>query len=498
MARRAMRPIRLYNSLTRKKEDFVPLEAGKVRMYHCGPTVYAPVHIGNLSAFLLADILRRTLEHFGYDVTQVMNVTDVGHMTRDDVADAAGEDRLERRAREQGLTPWDLARTYTWMFFRDLEAIGIKAAHYYPRATEFVREMADMTERLIERGLAYETPAGDVYFDVRRFPTYGRLSNNTLESLEAGARVEVREDKRHPADFALWKVDPKHVMQWDPTSWGGKLRRGFPGWHIECSVMSQRYLGETFDIHTGGEDHFFPHHECEIAQSEGATGKPFVRYWMHKAFILVEGKKMAKREGNFYTLADLQEKGFTPREVRYLLISTHYRSQQNFTVEGLAAARAALRRVDEARERLLAGRAADGPADDGLRAAAARAREAFDEAIADDLNVSGALAALFDLVRDANRATLGKGDADVALGAFERANSVLGIDAARAVEVRAPEARPAAPAGPPPEVEALANAREAARKAKRWPDADRIRGEIDALGWEVKDTPKGPALRPKA
>jgi cysteinyl-tRNA synthetase len=478
--------IRFYNTLTKRKEDFEPLVPGKVRMYHCGPTVYAPAHIGNMTAFLLGDLLRRTLELFGYDVLQVMNITDVGHMTRDDVADCGGEDRLERRAREQGLTPWDLARKYTWLFVRDLELLGIKAAHVNPRATEFVPEMIAIIERLVAKGLAYQVPGGDVYFDVTKFPAYGRLSGNTLEQLEAGARVEVREEKRHPADFALWKVDPKHIMQWDSP-----FGRGFPGWHIECSAMSMRFLGETFDIHTGGEDNIFPHHECEIAQSEGATGKPFVRHWLHTRFLLVEGKKMAKREGNFFTLGDLVDRGFKPREVRYLLLSTHYRSQANFTFEGLRAARAALARLDELRERVEQARALIGMSDMRVAEACRAARDAFYLALGDDLNVSEALAALFNLVREVNRATFTSGDVDIILRTLRCIDSVLGV-------IFVAEEKPAAStASVSPDwarAEELKKRRDDARKRRDFGEADRLRHELAALGFVIKDKPDGTSL----
>jgi cysteinyl-tRNA synthetase len=500
--------LRLHNTLTRETGAFEPIEPGHVRMYHCGPTVYGYAHIGNMSAFLLGDLLRRVFEHAGYRVTQVMNITDVGHLTHDDVADAGGEDKLEAAARRAGRTPWDLARHYTTAFFQDLEALDILAAHYYPRATEFVPEMVRMIERLVERGYAYEA-GGNVYFDLQRYAGehegYGRLSGNALESLEAGARIEVREDKRSPHDFALWKVDPDHIMQWD-SPWG----RGFPGWHIECSAMSMRFLGESFDVHTGGEDNIFPHHECEIAQAEGATGKPFVRWWLHTRFLLVEGKKMSKSLGNFFTLRDLLDRGWTGREVRYALLSTHYRSQPNFTFDLLKASRKALSRLDNFRARvsgIAAGDGAAGAAGGDAAAAPAMvtaARERFTDAIADDLNVSGALAAVFELVREGNKAELDRTAARAVLAFLAEVEAVLGIggpagDGGGAetggVSGAGAESTGAEAALDRAAAEQLLAARVEARAAKDWARADAIRDELSAGGWTVEDLPEGARLK---
>jgi cysteinyl-tRNA synthetase len=488
MARLALK---LYNTRSRSEEVFEPLDPPRVRMYHCGPTVYNYAHIGNLSAWVFADILRRVIEYAGYEVTQVMNITDVGHLTVDDVADARGEDKLEAAARRENRTPWDLARHYTRCFFADLEALGIKAAHYYPRATEFVPEMIELIQELEKNGFAYRAGA-DVYFDISRFPAYGALSGNTLEKLEAGARVEVREEKRSPHDFALWKTDPKHIMQW-PSPWG----RGFPGWHIECSAMARRFLGDSFDIHTGGEDNIFPHHECEIAQSEGATGKPFVRYWLHTRFLLVDGKKMSKSLGNFYTLRDIEAKGYSPRELRYLFISTHYRTQPNFTFEGLDAARRALERLDRFVEKVsgeAAGAGGEATADLSLVMAA---RRAFDDAVAADLNISLALGAIFELVREGNKRVFPPGEADAVLGFLRDVDQVLGVLFwTPLAERRGSEAPPARAAGlAEAEAQALLDRREAARKAKDFATSDRLRDELRKGGWVVEDTPRGPRLK---
>ena len=287
----------LHDTLTRRKQPFVPVSPGRVRMYNCGPTVYGRTHIGNFRAFLFADVLRRWLEASGYAVAQVMNITDVGH-ARDDDPDST-DDKLEAAARTERLDPWKIAEKYTALFFQDLDALGILRAHHYPRATRYIPEMIAIIERLIETGHAYQV-GGNVYYAVATFPEYGKLSGNTGDELLAGARVEVNEQKRDPRDFALWKTDPRHLMQWD-SPWG----RGFPGWHIECSAMSRALLGEgTLDLHTGGEDNIFPHHDCEIAQSEGAFGVPFVKYWGHTRFLQVDGGKMSKSLGNLYTLDD--------------------------------------------------------------------------------------------------------------------------------------------------------------------------------------------------
>jgi cysteinyl-tRNA synthetase len=292
----------VYNTLTGKKEPFHSLEQGVVRMYNCGPTVYNRAHIGNFRAYLFADTLRRWLECSGYTVRQVMNITDVGHLQDD--ADE-GEDKIEAQAKREKRDPWEISRGYTELFMQDLKALGCEAALSYPKASEHVPEMLEMIDGLVARGFAYQV-GQDVYFEVSKFPRYGRLSGNTVDKLDAGSRIEVREEKRHPADFALWKSDAAHIMKWK-SRYGPD---GFPGWHIECSAMARKHLGDRIDIHTGGEDNIFPHHECEIAQSECFTGKPFSTYWMHTKFLQVDGGKMSKRLGNVYSLDDIRAKGF--------------------------------------------------------------------------------------------------------------------------------------------------------------------------------------------
>src|SRR3972149_2047156 len=289
--------LKLYNTYSKKLEEFTPIEDGKVKMYNCGPTVYSHPHIGNFRSFIFADVLHRYLEYSGYKVTQVMNITDVGHLTLDDVE--AGEDKLEAAAKREKKDPYQIAEFYMNEFFELAKLLNLLPAYKYPRATEHIKEQITLAEELIKKSYAYVV-GGNVYFDVTKFAKYGKLSGNTLTQLKAGARIEVNTEKRNPMDFALWKNDPKHIMQWD-SPWG----KGFPGWHLECSAMSMEYLGETIDIHTGGEDNIFPHHESEIAQSESATGKQFVRYWLHCRHLLVDGKKMSKSEGNFYSVQDI-------------------------------------------------------------------------------------------------------------------------------------------------------------------------------------------------
>ncbi|MEA3272830.1 MAG: cysteine--tRNA ligase, partial [Patescibacteria group bacterium] len=310
--------LRLYNSLTRKKENFKPLKKSAVTMYNCGPTVYDFAHIGNLRSFLFADLLRRYFEYSDYKVKQVMNITDVGHMLED--ADE-GLDKIEQAAKKAKKTPAQVADFYTKAFFDDVKKLNIKQAWKYPKATEHIKEMIKIIEKLIDKKYAYEVK-GSIYFNVKKFKKYGKLSGNKLKDLMAGARVEKNPDKKNPYDFALWIYNPKHKMQWN-SPWG----KGYPGWHIECSAMAGKYLGETIDIHTGGEDNKFPHHEAEIAQSEGANGKKFARFWLHTRHLLVDGKKMSKSKKNFYTLEDLLKRGYSARAIRYLLLSSHYRDK---------------------------------------------------------------------------------------------------------------------------------------------------------------------------
>lgn len=466
-----------HNTLTRQKEPFKPLKKGVVTMYNCGPTVYGNVHIGNLRSFVFADLLRRYLEFKRYEVTQVMNITDVGHMLAD--ADE-GEDKMEVAAKKEGRTPEEVAAYYTKAFFRDIDRLNFRRALKYPKATEHVEHMIVMIRKLLENGHAYKV-GKNVYFDVSSFENYGQLSGNTIEGLDPGARVKVREEKKHPADFALWIHDPAHLMQWE-APWG----KGYPGWHIECSAMAKEHLGETIDIHTGGEDNKFPHHEGEIAQSEGASGKPFVKTWLHATHLLVDGEKMSKSKGNVYTLDDLGVKGFEPREVRYLLMSTHYRQTLNFTLHGLVNARAALARLDSFSDSLASG----DPEKKGKRSSAAKnAIDAFENALDDDLNIAEALAAVFDFVRITNeriaKKELTQAEKKDAIVFLEVISDVLGFSFGQSM----------ADSEVPPSVMTLIEKRDQARAEKRFVEADRIRGEIIGKGYAVEDTPDGRRIK---
>jgi cysteinyl-tRNA synthetase len=462
--------LKVFNSLTRSKETFQPVSAGKVRMYNCGPTVYGHAHIGNFRAFLFTDVLRRWLELSGYEVQQVMNITDVGH-ARDDDPDST-DDKMDTAARKEKLDPWQIAAKYTELFMKDVDALGMQRAHHYPRATDHIPQMISIIEQLIGNGHAYQV-GGNVYFSVARFANYGALSGNTPEDLLAGARIDVNDEKQDPRDFALWKTDSHHIMQWESP-----FGRGFPGWHIECSAMSRELLGEgTLDIHTGGEDNVFPHHECEIAQSEGAFEPPFVKYWLHTRFLQVDGGKMSKSLGNLYTVDDLASKGYAPVALRFLLLRGHYRQVLNFTFEGLDQAAAAVRRLRlfDAQMRDSAGDASppDSPPS-FVSAAVAR----FEAGMDDDLNLSVALDGVFSLMSDANRGGVTGADAAATRQALQRFDQVLGV-----LETE-PELLDA-------DIEALITARTTARAAKDFATSDAIRDQLAAQGIELLDGKDG-------
>jgi cysteinyl-tRNA synthetase len=472
--------LKLHDSLSKKTQDF-PAEDGRlVSIYACGPTVYHYAHIGNLRTFLTVDLLRRYLEYRGREVKLVMNITDVGHMLND--ADV-GEDKMEAAAAKEGKTPEEIARFYEKAFFADLAALNFKQeGTTFPRATEHIGEMIALIEKLLSDGKAYITAKNDIYYSVAAFPEYGKLSGNTVENLVAGARVEINEDKRHPADFALWIHNPNHVMQWK----GPQGIQGYPGWHIECSAMAGKYLGETIDLHAGGEDLKFPHHECEIAQSEGATGKTFSRHWLHVTYLVVDGEKMSKSKGNFYTLQDLLDKGYSAAAVRWLLLSAHYRTQLNFTLEGLDAAEKSVVSFRELAKRLESvSEDASVEIDSGLTfAAEASVREAMDE----DLNVSKSLAVLHEFMKSANK-MMDQGSMNGVTARQSREllhrliENVLGVSLTTRIEDL------------PVEVVALAAERQSAREAKDWDASDRLRDAIAAKGWIVEDTPQGPKLK---
>ena len=465
----ALPQVRLYNSLSRRVEPLQPIAPGRVGIYACGSTVYKYAHIGNLRTYLFTDLLQRTLAYLGYEVLTVKNITDVGHM-RDDTFDT-GEDKMLLAAETEGKTPEQIAEFYTDAWLEDERAINIGPVEVMPRASDHVAEMLELTATLIERGLAYQVN-GTVYFDVSTFPGYGKLSGQRLEQMRAGHRVEVEADKRDPEDFALWKRAGHHrLMKW-PSPWGD----GFPGWHIECSAMSMKYLGERFDIHTGGIDLKFPHHEDEIAQSEGVTGHQVVSIWMHGEFLTMADAKMAKSAGNILRVADLPSKGFEPLVFRYLALTAHYRSKLDFSNAAMAAAAHGLRRL----RRAVADGQAEADGDTRLDLGAepmADYRRRFADAMADDLAAPAALAIAHEVSRAPSLSSMQR---RALLLDFDR---VLGLDLVRSPEPIGDELPPAA-------ADLLARRAEA-RRARDFASADALRDELAAMGVEVRDTPEG-------
>jgi cysteinyl-tRNA synthetase len=473
--------LRFYNTLSRRKEDFVPLNAERVGMYACGPTIYAAPHIGNMRTFFLADLVHRYLEFRGYAVKFVMNLTDV-------------DDKTIAGARREGVRLDEYTEPYARVLFENLDALGIEPADAYPRATHYVPQMVELIERLRERGLAYEAE-GSVYFDISGFPEYGKLSGVDVSAGVRGERVAADEyEKGDVRDFALWKAakpeDEAVGAVWE-TPWGA----GRPGWHIECSVMSMAELGETFDIHLGGVDLIFPHHEDEIAQSEGATGKELARYWLHGEFLLLEGDKMAKSTGNIFTVPDLLERGVTAAAIRYTFLTAHYRSKLNFTFEALGAGAEAVRRLATTHQRLADHPRVLHPAGDdrpALHEAAAAALSGFTRAMDDDLNTSVAVASVWELVRrvnarldDLGERPISDAEADAGLDAFTRIDAVLGLLSLAARESAVDDDLAT-------RVEELLHERQSARAARDFARADAIRQELTAMGIVVEDTPTGP------
>ena len=454
--------VRLYDTLTRTQQELRPIDTGTVRIYSCGPTVYRYVHVGNLRTFMLPDLLRRSLEYLGYRTHQVMNVTDVGHLT-DDTFDR-GEDKMLVSARLENKTTEEIAAYYTQAFMEDIRKVNIRPAAAYPHATRYIPQMLELIERLLAGGHAYEID-GTVYYDIATFPGYGRLSRNTTDKLLTGVRGDPDPRKRHPGDFTLWKAAGEHRLQVWPSPWG----EGFPGWHIECSAMSMSLLGDRFDIHTGGADNVFPHHEAEIAQSEAVTGHRVVGIWMHGGLLMLSGARMAKSAGNFFRITELEDQGFDPLAFRYLALQARYRAPLNFSTEGLAGADRALKQLRErVAEWSREGEAeVDGSWDTRFRAA-----------ISDDLDLPRAMALVSELTRSslpvrAKAAVLRTWDA------------VLGLDLGR-------------PSMEPPlseEATKLLEARERARAAKDFARSDELRDELAALGISVIDTPDGQRIK---
>ncbi|MCC6962092.1 MAG: cysteine--tRNA ligase [candidate division Zixibacteria bacterium] len=464
--------LKFYNTLTRKLEEFNSIHPGEVRLYTCGPTVYNHAHIGNFRAYMFEDLLRRYLKYRGYKVTQVMNLTDI-------------DDKTIKGSIAKGVSLDEYTAVYIQGFFEDIDALRIERAEHYPPATTHVPEMVALVKKLLDRGVAYRA-GNDIYFSIAKFPHYGKLSHMDLSQLQAGASQRVAADeyeKEQVSDFALWKG-------WDPADgnvfWETEIGKGRPGWHLECSAMSMKYLGEQFDIHTGGVDNMFPHHENEIAQSEAATGKPFVNYWLHCAHLVVDGKKMSKSLGNFYTVRELLDQGHPAVAIRFLLMSTHYRASLNFTFDGLDGAKAAIQRLRDFIDNLPNGikNVPSGKVDEYVD----RVKQGFTDGLDDDLNISPALAAIFDFVRDINRLIVEGGissdDAAKVIATMEGFDSVLGVLHKETVSLDQ-------------EVEALIAERIAARKARDFKRSDAIRDQLLAMGIVLEDTPQGTVWKKK-
>lgn len=456
----------LYNTLNRKKEEFIPQIPGKVSMYVCGPTVYNYFHVGNARPFMMFDVLRRYLEYRGYEVTYVQNFTDV-------------DDKIIQRANQDGTDSLTISEKYIVEYFKDADALGIKRATVHPKVTDTIPEIIRFVETLIQKGFAYESN-GDVYFDTTRYEGYGKLSKQSIEDLDSGARVEVNEQKKNPVDFALWKAYKPGEPYWE-SPWG----KGRPGWHIECSVMSTKFLGETLDIHAGGQDLIFPHHENEIAQSEAYSGKPYVRYWLHNGYINIDNEKMSKSKGNFFTVRDIL-KEYEPEVIRFFMLQAHYRSPINFSRELIEAASNGLERLYNVKENLIyrAGNALNLELKQEEEAAVNELeafRQEYMEAMDDDLNTADAVAAIFELARAINirlQEEPSKAYLEKALFMLTELCDVLGILNRQQESLDS-------------EVEALIEKRQDARKNKDWATSDQIRDQLKAMGVQLEDTPQG-------
>ena len=460
----------LYNTLTRREEEFKPLKDGAVSMYSCGPTVYNYAHIGNMRTYVFTDTLTRMLRFFGYDVNSIMNITDVGHLTDDG---DNGADKMAQAASREKKTPWEIAEYYTSVFLEDLAKLNIVLPNMMPRVTDHIDEMLDFVLALQDKGFTYETSDG-IYFDISKFPGYGKLSRVNLDEQLAGARVEVNEETKHPADFALWTKAPKeHIMQW-PSPWG----MSYPGWHIECSTLCYKYLGERLDIHTGGVDHIPIHHENEIAQSEALFGHPAVNYWLHAEFMMVNGGKMSKSLGNTYTVSDLAKMGYHPLAFRYFCLNAHYRNKLNFTFDAMNAAQTAYKRFLESA--LAHKNAADIQTDE-----LAGMLESFDRFVSKDLNLPAALGILWNMARLPVKSKQ-------IYDALCRCDAIMGLNVENC-ETILKELKPAE-ADIPEEIKQLVEQRQAARAEKNWAEADRLRDQITAAGYAVKDSADGPRI----
>ncbi|MBU4242185.1 MAG: cysteine--tRNA ligase [Nanoarchaeota archaeon] len=455
--------LKIFNSFTRKKEEFKPIKEGHVKMYTCGPTVYLYAHIGNFRAYVFEDVLRRYLKFKGFKVTQVMNITDV-------------DDKTIRDSQAQKKSLKEFTEFYTKAFFEDIKKLNIEEAEYYPKATDHIKEMVALIQKLLDKGFAYKSEDGSIYFKVSKFPNYGNLAHMKIEELKVGDRVKHDEyEKESVSDFALWKA-------WDKNDgnvfWETELGKGRPGWHIECSAMSMKYLGETFDIHTGGIDNLFPHHENEVAQAEAATGKKFVNYWMHCEHLLVENKKMSKSLGNFYTLRDLLEKEIKANAIRFLLLSTHYKQQLNFNFAGLEASKNAVQRLNDF-ALMLKNVSEEGTLTEGVRGIVDNSGQEFVDAMDDDLNISQALAVVFDMMKKINKVEdLNIDSAAFVYGQLLKFDSILGVlDTEEKVLDE--------------DIQKMIDEREHARLNKEYDKADMIRDMLKEKGIILEDTADG-------
>ena len=462
--------LKLYNTLTRKKEDFKSIENKKVKMYSCGPTVYSYASIGNFRTYVFVDTLKRVLEYNGYEINSVMNITDVGHLTSD--ADT-GEDKMEKAAKKEGKDPYEIARYYTDWFLKDFDRLNLERPTTITKATENIPQMIEMVEKILDNGYAYETSKG-IYFDVSKLDKYPVLSNNKVEGLEAGARIEVDPEKRNPYDFALWiKAPEDHIMKWD-SPWG----KSYPGWHLECSTMGKRFLGESFDIHTGGVDHIPVHHENEIAQDKGAFNKNPANYWMHCEFLLIDGGKMSKSLQNVYTLDQLKEKGISPLGYKFFCYSSHYRNKLNFTFEGAIASEIALRRLYDLYIKHTKG------TDTIEDALIQEYEEEFLDAINDDLNMPAALSVVWRVAKNKNYS---KKIAELLLK-FDR---ILGLD----IENSEKYIKNLNDCDIPEEIIKISKERDIARENKDWKKSDELRDLIISKGYSIKDSKEGTIIQ---
>ena len=456
--------IQIYNTLTHSKEEFIPIDKEKIKIYSCGPTVYSYAHIGNFRTYVFVDSLRRMFKYNGYNLEHVMNITDVGHLTSD--ADT-GEDKMEKAARKEGKNPFEIADFYTKAFMEDMQKLNIDMPNIISKATDNIEEMLEMVKEIIDKGYAYETSKG-IYFDVSKLDKYPVLSNNKVEGQEAGARIEVDPEKKNPYDFAIWiKAPENHIMKWD-SPWG----KSYPGWHLECSAIGRKFLGKHFDIHTGGVDHIPIHHENEIAQSKGANGIIPANYWMHCEFLLVDGGKMSKSLGNIYTLKELKEKGIEPLAYKLFCFSSHYRNKLNFTFDGVKAAQISLNRL---REAYLKHKKGNNKVEKKIIEAY---ENRFLEAINDDLNIPLALSFVWEIAKESNKSK------DYAM-LLEKFDNVLGLDLLNSEKYNKADIEI------PEDVKRLIEERKLARQEKNWAKSDEIREEIKELGYAVKDTANG-------